>query len=309
VSKSVRFARVPIQASWDRSLGTQAFRVLVAIAIHVNDVNGTAYPSITLLQRLTGIKRQNVSAAIKTLERLAYLSRSPGHAGSRGGRIVYTLNYADQSSCPGMTDGRATISSSDMTVAPGPACARMTSEHTPSSCADMRGVIPWHDNASFPGMMPSEQPKKQPRKQPKNAHEHPAIQAEARQRRIPLTDSIDAEFAEWWQLLPKKIDKADASRLFRQARAKKRISWAKLRTSMSAYAQQFAPLGPNDPQYSTGPAKWLRGERWNDEAPGGDRPTAEFNPNPGRADRHDNGGGLMAAVKRRYADLSQRTDE
>jgi hypothetical protein len=81
------------------------------------------------------------------------------------------------------------------------------------------------------------------------------------------TDHLHAEFDQWWQWVPKKVDKAEASRLFRHVRTKKQVSFENLLASMMAYARQFAPLGAADPQYSTGPAKWLHGERWNDEPP------------------------------------------
>jgi hypothetical protein len=75
------------------------------------------------------------------------------------------------------------------------------------------------------------------------------------------------EFGRWWALVPKKVDKADAAKLFRQARTKKRVPFAVLLSAMSTYAQQFVPLGAKDPEFSVGPAKWLRGEKWADELP------------------------------------------
>jgi hypothetical protein len=88
----------------------------------------------------------------------------------------------------------------------------------------------------------------------------------------PAIAVIDAEFVEWWAIVPKKVDKAAATKLFHRARKQEGISFDVLLTAMTKYARQFAPLGPDDPHYSIGPAKWLRGERWNDEQPASTRP-------------------------------------
>ncbi|WP_254073010.1 hypothetical protein [Acidisphaera sp. S103] len=72
--------------------------------------------------------------------------------------------------------------------------------------------------------------------------------------------------------MPKRVDKADAAKLFRQLRIKRRIPFATLLDAMARYGRQFTPLGAEDPKFAVGPARWLRGEKWSDEPPASDQP-------------------------------------
>lgn len=73
---------------------------------------------------------------------------------------------------------------------------------------------------------------------------------------------VEREFSEFYEAFPKKIDRGDALKAFRQAR--KKASAAEILEGARRYAR--ARVG-EDPQYTKGPAAWLRAEKWADEAP------------------------------------------
>ena len=296
MSTRIHFACVPKHASRDRSIGTQALRVLIAICSCADDA-GIAYPSITTIQRLTDMKRQNVSAAVRNLEAVGYLHRGPGYAGGCDRPMVYRIIYADTASCPEMPPKNG-VSSEDMTRRPPQVSSPGMTVEAKTSCPDMTvescrchaetcsAVISRDDMVSSQDMTPSDQTKYQTNEQTRKTHDElsatlfphdaPVTPRSGRRKPMPESDAIDAEFNEWWQAVPKRVDKADAAKLYRQVRTKKRIPAATLLGAIQVYGRQFEPLGTQDPKFAAGPARWLRGEKWNDEPPPTSRPQAHL---------------------------------
>lgn len=72
----------------------------------------------------------------------------------------------------------------------------------------------------------------------------------------------DAEFAQWYSVYPRKIDKGHARTAFKAARKKTSLG------TLVAAAEQFALHSRGtDVKFLAYPATWLTGERWEDEAP------------------------------------------
>jgi hypothetical protein len=71
---------------------------------------------------------------------------------------------------------------------------------------------------------------------------------------------LDAEFAEFWEVYPRKQGKAEAAKAFRLVR--KNVAQKTILEGVQAYA--LLNLGA-DKTFLKLPAGWLRGERWDDE--------------------------------------------
>jgi hypothetical protein len=104
---------------------------------------------------------------------------------------------------------------------------------------------------------------------------------------IDGNDPIDQEFDRWWQIVLKKVDKTEARKLFRRIRSRNEVSFEMLFSTMTRHAAYHR----NEPRYSTGPAKWLRGRKWEDELPSAPSLTTP-------AAQNANGGGLFGAAVR-----------
>ena len=181
----------------------------------------------------------------------------------------------------GMTTAEAANSSHGMTSTErANSSGDMTSCHGMTSCGGMQDIMPGHELEAVQLMPGHDQ-----------TYQEEGTDKGTEKKSMPIADHIELEFAEFWTLVPKKIDRAELQRLFRHARTKKRVPFDALLTGMRRYAEQFAPHTSDDPKFSTGPAKWLRGEKWNDEVV---RPAGPQFPSA-------SAGGLLGAVKRSVA--------
>lgn len=83
---------------------------------------------------------------------------------------------------------------------------------------------------------------------------------------LPITTTpapdVAAEFDQWYAVYPRKIDKGHARTAFKAARKK-----ASLETLMAAATQFATHSKGTEPKFLAYPATWLKGERWEDEAP------------------------------------------
>ena len=76
----------------------------------------------------------------------------------------------------------------------------------------------------------------------------------------PPRPNLDDDFADWWELYPRKVGKGQAQKAYRTARKK---------ATGPALAAAIVTQGPllmaRGSQYCPHPATWLNGERWRDE--------------------------------------------
>lgn len=70
----------------------------------------------------------------------------------------------------------------------------------------------------------------------------------------------DSQFAEWWEIYPRKVSKPDARKQF--DKALKDVDFPTLLAGVNRYA---AERTGEDPKYTMHPDKWLRGQHWLDE--------------------------------------------
>ena len=75
----------------------------------------------------------------------------------------------------------------------------------------------------------------------------------------PARPNLDADFAAWWSLYPRKVGKGAAQKAYRSARKK-----ATAQALTAAIDAQGPLLMARGSQYCPHPATWLNGERWRD---------------------------------------------
>ena len=75
----------------------------------------------------------------------------------------------------------------------------------------------------------------------------------------PARPDLDADFAAWWNLYPRKVGKGAAQKAYRSARKK-----ATAEALAAAIDAQGPLLMARGSQYCPHPATWLNGERWRD---------------------------------------------
>src|SRR5215212_481608 len=85
-----RFARISERAIRCRELRATDWRVLACIALHA-DAEGRAFPGMTTIAEIAGVRRQDVPRSIRRLEQFQQLRCEPG-AGP-GGANLYILNF------------------------------------------------------------------------------------------------------------------------------------------------------------------------------------------------------------------------
>ena len=94
-----RFARISERAIRCRDLSAVDWRVLACIALHA-DVAGRAYPGMTTIAEMTGVRRQDVPRTIRRLEQFRILRCDPGAAPN--GANAYTLIFDDDELSAGL---------------------------------------------------------------------------------------------------------------------------------------------------------------------------------------------------------------
>lgn len=80
---------------------------------------------------------------------------------------------------------------------------------------------------------------------------------------LPLGDTLESDFGEWYGLYPHKVGRGAALKAYRTAR--KKIGRAELIEAVRRYAAGVARAG-TEKRFIPHPATWLNGERWADEA-------------------------------------------
>src|SRR5262245_14878514 len=89
-----RFARITERIIRCRELTATDWRVLACILLHA-DTSGQAYPSLSTIAEMTGLKRKNIPRTIARLERFGLLTREPN---GPNGTNIYTMNFGQGSS-------------------------------------------------------------------------------------------------------------------------------------------------------------------------------------------------------------------
>jgi hypothetical protein len=85
-----RYARIPEAVIGRRDMSATDWRVFVAVALHM-DTSGRAYPSMTRIAAMAGIRRKDVPRTIGRLEGLGLLRREP-RAGPKGANLYVVLD-------------------------------------------------------------------------------------------------------------------------------------------------------------------------------------------------------------------------
>jgi len=89
-----RYARIPAHAVGCRELSAADWRVLAAIALHA-DGHGRAYPGMTTIATLAGIRRNDVPRSIRRLEQHGILRRElRAHSSGSPDTNLYVLAFA-----------------------------------------------------------------------------------------------------------------------------------------------------------------------------------------------------------------------
>jgi hypothetical protein len=226
--------------------------VLLALANHANDA-GECWPSLERIARHAGVTDRGAQKALRELEHLALVTTRP--VPGRNSRYLLALGTVPpERSSP--LSGEALPNYIHPTPEQGSLPPPIVVPKPPNH------VRP---NLHEPSLQPTENHQTHPHARPDLLF---ADLQPSRKSPKPLraTDAIEAEFQEWWAEVPKKVEKVEAAKLFRQVRTKKHISAGTLIDAMRRYAAPYAPRGSDDPKFSVGPAKWLRGERWADES-------------------------------------------
>jgi hypothetical protein len=225
--------------------------VLLVLANHADDT-GECWPSLQRIALHAGVTDRGAQKALRELEQLALVTTRlvPG----RNSRYVLALGtVTPERNSPLVGEARPNH------IHPTP---ERSSLPPPNVVPKPPNLV--RPNLQEPSIQPTENHQTHPREQVDHLFEDPQPTRKS-SKNIPAKENIEAEFRDWWVEVPKKVDKAEAAKLFRQARIKKHVSAEILINAMRRYAAPYAPRGSEDPKFSVGPAKWLRGERWADE--------------------------------------------
>lgn len=90
-----KFVMIPhsfIQDAKDKKLSYHARWLFVALRYYTNGRSGTAFPSYSTINRLTGMRREKISASIKELENAGWVTKQPRF----GNSSIYTLTVPQQ---------------------------------------------------------------------------------------------------------------------------------------------------------------------------------------------------------------------
>jgi hypothetical protein len=98
-----RFARIPARAGSMRELSGGDLRVLITIGAHA-DGEGRAYPSMTTIAGITGLRREDVPRAVRRLEHAGLLRRE-SRVGLSAGNIYTVMFGAPEVSAMSRTEG------------------------------------------------------------------------------------------------------------------------------------------------------------------------------------------------------------
>ena len=221
-----RFARIPERAIRCRDLSATDWRVLACILLHADEV-GRAYPGMTTIAKMAGIRRQDVPRTIRRLEQMNLIRCEPG--GGPNGANLYT-----------MLDDTAMVSAPVRTV---------RNAADPQGCGG--GVRNAATNVSAP--LRTKQTIEQTNKQ---------TPPRKRAERYFATTVADVQFEELWRTIPKRD--RDPKKPARQEFLAALMRGADPKLILAAaetYAAEEIRRGTSR-RYIVKAAKWLKEERW-----------------------------------------------
>lgn len=182
--------------------------------------------SSTFLGKVTGCGRDKLRRILAELEKAGYLVREQTREGGRFGGDEFS-----------MSDEKAQVA--PVTENPAPENQGLeTSPHKNTTSENTKDQE--HQEDSCPAGAGRERPSSR-----------------------TVNAIIDAEFADWWEIYPRKVAKGQAERAYRTAR-KNGASQADLLEGLAA-ANRAWTLAKTENAYKPYPATWLNGKRWLDD--------------------------------------------
>lgn len=256
----------------DANLSHGTVRVAVRIAMHLNLKSGRCDPSHARVAAGTGLSRRMVMIAVASLEAAGWLRRD----GRRGGATnAYAINCERALEALKSTSEDA---NGDLS---------MVNEDSPSG---LGGGEPGFAIASedgepgFAKIVNHRAPDGEPgfTQTSKNIQQNSEDSISRRGtspgrhlRPVKVSDDLEAAFEGWWSQYPKKVDKAEARKLYIGIVEKKGATVGELQAGVERYARQ---RDGHDPKYTRSPARWLRNENWADAE---EQPSASSSRHPG----------------------------
>jgi hypothetical protein len=228
-----RFARIAERAIRCRELSAADWRVLACIALHA-DATGRAYPGMTTIAEMTGVRRQDVPRTIRRLERFLQLRCEPG--GGPNGANAYTLIFDDEVVSATVRTG---VSATVRTVRNGA---------DPQHC--VRGVR----NAAT--KVSATVRTKQTNKQTTNT--------DARSRARERNQETASQFDTFWRVYPHRGEYRDPKKPAREkffAAVERGVDPELMIAAAENYANSIARNG-TDGKYVTQAQFWLNQESW-----------------------------------------------
>lgn len=213
--------------------------VLVILADHTNGDTGRCDPSIERVAKRAGCDPRTAQRNISKLIDMAVLHRvvRPGKSSSFviNSKTLEGLNLFADEGGHSESDPRQNATPDNSTPL------------TPTSPHPRHGCHPTPDtHVTQTGREPEEN-RKEPPLPPSGVSPHGG------------KDALEADFEEWWLLVPRKVGKGAARRAYRTAR--KKTDHATLLSKIAEYAKITEG---RDMGYVCHPATWLNGERWLD---------------------------------------------
>ena len=229
--------------NWAFELGITGARksVLLALANHANDA-GECWPSLERIALHAGVTDRGAQKALRDLEHLGLITTRP--VPGRNSRYVLALGAATPERNSPTPERDSPLNGEAL-----PNYVHPTPERGSLPPPNVVRIPPNHvrPNLQEPSIQPTENHQTHLGDCPDLLFADPQPIRKS-SKTLPATDAIDAEFQEWWAAVPKRVDKADAAKLFRQARIKKHVSAEVLIGAMRRYAASYAPYGPDDPR-------------------------------------------------------------
>ncbi|MCA1415293.1 hypothetical protein I6F30_29800 [Bradyrhizobium sp. NBAIM20] len=238
-----------------------AVRVALAIGAHLHVKSGRCDPSIDDIKASSNIPKRSVYRQIALLEQAGRITLQRGGRGP-GQRNQYVLSY------PVSGD---TLKGAKAVAGLDPAYP-VTSDTLKGA---KKGTLGCHTVAAHKERQAKKEREGRYISQPSDVASRDAGQdtrAPDRKPRTPKasdspdnvsTIDLDAAFAEFWAIYPLKVGKLDAEKAY-LAKAKAGTPTAVMNAGAARYA---AERSGQDPKFTKHPAKWIKGECWNDEPP------------------------------------------
>lgn len=233
-----------MSAVWDGPVDEPGdLLILLAISNHADD-DGMAHPSMQRIARLARMTERGARKAVRRLEEAGYLTAQVGAGPNGRNRYVVHPN----------PEQRELFRPEDAPKRRQPGTQSSALDPEPMSSA--RNSVPPGTNEFRPDPEPmsSGDPGTQ-------SSAKPSITSESKK------ESVESEFARWYEHYPKKAGKGQALKAYRTAR--KKASAEDLLDGLQRYIDDLRgrkARGEFTPEWKN-PATWLNGECWLDEAP------------------------------------------